>query len=93
MILGSVIVIIWYICVSRIYSQNVSGVQKIFTPLPYIKFILCLLLFYYIESAGNDESYSKDGLMRIYLDTIATTIMSIYKTIMWFIIVMIASVL
>jgi hypothetical protein len=65
----------------------------VLSPLPYIKFVISLLLFYYIQESGKDsESYNEDSLMKIYLDTIATTIMSIYKTIFWFILIMLASV-
>jgi hypothetical protein len=91
MIISCLTTVIWYLLINRIYSNQIKGLHKIITSLPYIKSFLSILIFYYIEISNEDEK-TKDNLMNVYLDTLSTTLMSIFKTIMWFILILIASV-
>ena len=78
--------------VYKIYINHITSLQKVLTSLPLVKFILGLLIYYYVDISRDEETEEgKDTLMKVYLDTIITTLMSIFKTVLWFLIIMLAS--
>jgi hypothetical protein len=79
----------WHIAVYRIYINQVTTLQKVLTILPFLKFMLSLLIFYYV-SITDESDYNKVSLMKVYLDTVITTLLSIFKTIMWFLIIILS---
>jgi hypothetical protein len=58
--------------------------------MPYIKSILAIMIIFSVGIEEN-SSTSNSSMVKIYLDTIITTLNSIFKTILWFMIIMIAS--
>jgi hypothetical protein len=58
--------------------------------MPYIKSILAIMIIFSVGIEEN-SSNSNSSMVKIYLDTIITTLNSIFKTILWFMIIMIAS--
>jgi hypothetical protein len=87
---------LWHIAVYRIYLNDVTTLQKVFTVLPFLKFLLSLMLFYYISLSVdginllNKDDYKTNTLIKVYLDTVITMLLSIFKTILWFMVIILA---
>ncbi len=71
--------------------NHTTALQKVLTALPYLKLILSLLIIYYVKEARDETFDNTHSLIKVYLDTIITTFESIFKTIFWFMFIMISS--
>jgi hypothetical protein len=78
----------------RKYAEQAGNIQKIFTVFMYLKLLLCIVIVYYVKLCMEDTSIDNigDTIIRIYVQTVVTTIQSVLKTILWFIIVIVAFV-
>jgi hypothetical protein len=56
MIVSFGVIALWHVSVYRIYFANITTLQKVLTVLPFMKFLLSLLVFYYI-------SITKEGII------------------------------
>jgi hypothetical protein len=57
LIVSFTVIVAWHIGVYRIYVNDVTTLQKVFTILPFLKFLLSLLLFYYITIDEDGKLY------------------------------------
>jgi hypothetical protein len=83
----------WYLQTRR-NSQHVGSVQKAFTIYMVLKLLLCLLIIYYVKICMENSSFDNigDALLKIYIETIVSTIQSVLKTVLWFIIILVSFV-
>jgi hypothetical protein len=88
-----VTLIIWQMCMKK-FLEHVGNIQKIFTVFMYLKLLLCIVVVYYIKLCMEDTSIDNmgDTIIRIYVQTVVTTIQSVLKTILWFIVVIVSFV-
>jgi hypothetical protein len=86
-------VVLWHFSTRR-YDQYIGSLQKIFTIYMYLKLLLCLLVVYYVKLSLENATIDNPGdtILKIYVQTVVATIQSVLKTILWFIILIIAFV-
>jgi hypothetical protein len=83
-----IVSIAWHYNTYKLHRSQSTTLQKALSSLIYIKLILCVLIAYYIRVAEDDTG--ANSLIKVYLDTIITTLSSIFKTIFWFLAIMIS---
>lgn len=86
--------ILWHIFSIRNHRSEM-GIQKTFSIILYMKFILSLLMIYYMYLCyeGITMENTGDSILIIYVQTVSMTISAVLRTLMWFIIIIIATVL
>jgi hypothetical protein len=90
---GIVVVIItlyWHISL-KYHRNQVSSLQKILSALPYIKLFLSPMIIYYIKCANQTSHDPTALLVVVYMDTIISALWAIYKTVFWFLAVLVSS--
>jgi hypothetical protein len=88
-VISVLFVVIWHYATYKIYSSYITPLQKILTALPYLKAILAILMVFYIQQGSFDPK--NKSMVSVYLDTIIATLNSIFKTILWFLIIIVAT--
>lgn len=90
--ISSVTFIIWHIRLIY-YRKHIMAIQKVLTILPYAKLLISYLLILYLDQSliYNDKFTLETDFTIIYLDTAITTLNSIYKTVLWFLIILISN--
>jgi hypothetical protein len=81
--------IIWHFNTFQLHRSNLASLQKILSVLPYLKFFISLFILWYV-TASKEDNKEDDSLIKVYLETIITTIESIFKTIFWFLFILIS---
>jgi hypothetical protein len=86
--------ILWHIFSIR-NNRNEMAIQKTFSIILYMKFILSLLMIYYMYLCyeGITLENKGDSILIIYVQTVLLTISSVLRTLLWFMIIIISSVL
>jgi hypothetical protein len=91
-VLICVIGLLWHIYSIR--NRNERAIQKIFSILLYMKFILSLLMIYYMYLCyeGITLDNQGDSILIVYVQTVLITISAVLRTLFWFVIIIIATV-
>ncbi len=82
--------IYWHISM-KFYSNQISHLQKVLSSLPYIKLFLSPMIVYYIKYANKSDTDASALLVSVYLDTIISALWAIYKTVFWFLAILVCS--
>ena len=90
LILGLLIASFWHLNTFYKNYLNTQAIQKILSVLPYLKCLLGVLILYYVYIAKDDYTQNTESLIKVYLETIITTLESIFKTVFWFLFIMIS---
>lgn len=75
----------------KFHSNQISHLQKILSSLPYIKLFLSPMIIYYIKYANKSDTDASALLVTVYLDTIISALWAIYKTLFWFLAILVSS--
>lgn len=93
LVISLLTVITWHILTYKKYRNFSTSLQKTLTVLPYISLIYAVCLYNYFTSIENiDEINDQSMAIKSYLITILITLGSIYRTIFWFLLILIAYV-
>ena len=76
-------------------NRNEMAIQKTFSILLYMKFVISLLMIYYMYLCyeGITIENRGDSIMIVYVQTVLMTISSVLRTLLWFVIIIISIVL
>lgn len=89
-VLSCCIIVLWAIKQRQTPSGDIILIQKIIVFLPYLNLILCaLMIIQMFLTTGQSSNSFLDS--RIYVETALVTIRAIFRTIIWFLLVLIAS--
>lgn len=86
----SLILLVWWnIKLRYTPEESLLLLQKLIVFLPYLNVILCGLISFQMFSAEVNGSHRNNS--NIYIDTILVTIRAIFRTVLWFFIMLVAS--
>jgi hypothetical protein len=94
MLCACLLLLIWWnIYGFIILRNNITLLQRLVVLLPYFKFFFCCVVIYYVRniSVVNKNITYDDNLSKIYFTTVISTFSAIYKTLFWFILILISN--
>jgi hypothetical protein len=92
LVVSFICLLVWNIYSLIIMRNKVTLLQRVLVLLPYVKFSMSCLVIYFIKKIGVKHTYSYEATFdKIYYETIISTISAIYKTLYWFILILLAN--
>ena len=85
------IAVYWHFSVFKRYRSYVTNLQKVLSVLPYIKAFISPLIAYYVKYSNSTNFDPPSLLVIIYVDTVINALWAIYKTIFWFLAILVSS--